>query len=50
MRRLARLPQWSTTLLDALAGGGALREIVLDVTRWLAAFPGQPLRSIGRLA
>jgi hypothetical protein len=50
MRRLARLPKWSRTLLDALVGGGALRETLLDVRRWLAAFPGRPLRSIGRLA
>jgi hypothetical protein len=50
MRRMARLPKWSRTLLDALADGGTLREIVLDVRRWLAAFQGRPLRSIGRLA
>ena len=50
MRRMARLPKLSRTLLDALAGGGALREIVLDVRRWLAVFPCRPLRSIGRLA
>jgi len=43
MPRLARLPKRSRTLLDALAGRGALREILLDVRRWLAALPGQPL-------
>ena len=50
MRRLARLQKWSRTLLDALVGGSASREIVLGVRRRLAAFPGWPVRSIGRLA
>ena len=48
--RLARLPKWARTLLDALVGGGVPPAVLRDVRKRLAAFPGRPLRAIGRVA
>jgi ArsR family transcriptional regulator, arsenate/arsenite/antimonite-responsive transcriptional repressor len=48
--RLARLPAWAMTLLDALSGGGVPPERLRTVRRRLAAFPGRPARSVGRAA
>jgi len=48
--RLARLPRWARTLLDALVAGGVAPEILRDVRMRLAAFPGRPPRAIGRVA
>ena len=48
--RLARLPKWARTLLDALVGGGVPPEICATSGRRLAAFPGRPPRTIGRVA
>jgi len=48
--RLARLPQWARTLLDALVGGGVPPEIVRAARGRLAAFSGRPARGIGRAA
>ena len=48
--RLARLPKWARTLLEALVGGGVPPEVLRDVRRRLAAFPGRPPRAIGRVA
>jgi len=48
--RLARLPKWARMLLDALVGGGVPPEMLREVRSRLAAFPGRPLRAIGRVA
>ena len=48
--RLARLPKWATKVLDALVSGGVAAEILRDARSRLAAFPGRPQRSIGRVA
>ena len=48
--RLAPLPKWGRTLLDALVGGGAPPETLREARRRLAAFPGRPPRAIGRVA
>ena len=48
--RLARLPGWASTLLDALVAGGVPPEVLRDARRRLAAFPGRPPRAVGRVA
>ena len=48
--RLAPLPKWSRTLLDALVGGGVPPQMLREVRRRLAAFPGRPPRAIGRVS
>ena len=48
--RLARLPKWARTLLEALVGGGVPPEVLRDVRKRLAAFPGRPPRAIGQVA
>ena len=48
--RLARLPKWARTLLDALVNGGVPPEVLRDVRKRLGTFPGRPLRAIGRVA
>ena len=48
--RLARLPKWARTLLDALVSGGVSPETLRDARGRLAAFPGRPRRAIGRVA
>jgi len=48
--RLARLPKWARTLLEALVGGGVPPEVLRDVRMRLTAFPGRPLRAVGRVA
>ena len=48
--QLARLPNWARTLLDALVNGGVPPEILRELRRRLAAFPGRPQRAIGRFA
>jgi ArsR family transcriptional regulator len=48
--RLARLPKWARTLLDALVSGGVAPETLRDARDRLAAFPGRPRRAIGRVA
>jgi ArsR family transcriptional regulator len=48
--RLAPLPKWGRTMLDALVGGGVPPETLREARRRLAAFPGRPPRAIGRVA
>jgi ArsR family transcriptional regulator, arsenate/arsenite/antimonite-responsive transcriptional repressor len=48
--RLARLPKWARTLLDALVSGGVPPETLRGARNRLAAFPGRPRRAIGRVA
>ncbi len=48
--RLARLPNWARTLVDALVAGGVPPENLREVRKRLATFPGRPLRAIGRVA
>jgi ArsR family transcriptional regulator, arsenate/arsenite/antimonite-responsive transcriptional repressor len=48
--RLARLPRWGRTLLDALVSGGVPPETLREARSRLATFPGRPLRAIGRVA
>ena len=48
--RLATLPKWGRTLLDALVSGGVPPEMLREVRSRLAAFPGGPPRAIGRVA
>jgi hypothetical protein len=48
--RLARLPNWARTLVDALVAGGVPPEILREVRKRLAGFAGRPLRTIGRAA
>jgi len=48
--RLARLPKWARTLLDALVSGGVPHETLRGVRGRLTAFPGRPRRAIGRVA
>ena len=45
--RLARLPKWARTLLDALVSGGVPLETLRDARSRLAAFPGRPRHVIG---
>jgi ArsR family transcriptional regulator len=48
--RLARLPNWARTLVDALVAGGVPPENLREVRKRLTTFPGRPLRAIGRVA
>jgi ArsR family transcriptional regulator, arsenate/arsenite/antimonite-responsive transcriptional repressor len=48
--RLARLPKWARSMLDALVGGGVPPEVLRETRKRLAAFPGRPSRAIGRIA
>ena len=48
--RLATLPRWARTMLDALVGGGVPPDRLREVRKRLAAFPGRPQRAIGRVA
>ena len=48
--RLARLPHWARTLIDALIGGGVPSAVMRDARKRLSAFPGRPPRAIGRVA
>ena len=48
--RLARLPNWARTLVDALVAGGVPPEILREVSKRLTTFPGRPVRAIGRVA
>ena len=48
--RLARLPKWAQTLLEALVGGGVAPDVLRDARRRLTAFSGRPQRTLGRAA
>jgi len=48
--RLARMPDWARTLLEAMVGGGVPREVLRTTRDRLAAFAGRPPRAIGRVA
>ena len=48
--RLARLPSWARTLVGALVSGGVPPAILREARKRLAAFPGRPLRAVGRVA
>ena len=48
--RLARLPKWAQTLVEALVSGGVAPEVLRDARRRLATFAGRPQRSMGRAA
>ncbi|MDH5246387.1 MAG: metalloregulator ArsR/SmtB family transcription factor [Betaproteobacteria bacterium] len=48
--RLARLPHWARTLIDALIRGGVPSAVMRDARKRLSAFPGRPPRAIGRVA
>jgi ArsR family transcriptional regulator len=48
--RLARLPGWGHSLLDALVGGGVPAETMRSARRRLAAFAGRPRRALVRSA
>jgi ArsR family transcriptional regulator len=48
--RLARLPPWAQTLLEALVAGGVAPGALRDARRRLAAFSGRPQRAMGRAA
>lgn len=48
--RLARLPKWARMMLDALVAGAVPLETLRDARSRLAAFPGRPRRTIGRVA
>jgi ArsR family transcriptional regulator, arsenate/arsenite/antimonite-responsive transcriptional repressor len=48
--RLARLPDWAKTLLDALVSGGVSPDVMNDARRRLTAFSGRPQRRLGRAA
>jgi ArsR family transcriptional regulator len=48
--RLARLPGWGRSLLDALVGGGVPAETMRTARRRLAAFAGRPRRALVRSA
>ncbi len=48
--RLATLPKWARSMLDALVGGGVPPDQLRDVRKRLAAFAGRPRRAIGRVA
>ena len=45
--RLAPLPKWARTMLDALVSGGVPAEALRKARSRLAAFPGRPVR-VGR--
>ena len=48
--RLARLPKWARTLLDALVEGGVPPETLRRVKGRLNSFSGRPPRAMGRVA
>jgi len=48
--RLATLPKWARSMLDALVGGGVPADQLREVRKRLAAFAGRPQRAIGRVA
>jgi DNA-binding transcriptional ArsR family regulator len=48
--RLATLPKWALSMLDALVGGGVPPDQLREVRKRLTAFPGRPQRAIGRVA
>ena len=48
--RLARVPKWARTLLDAMVSGGVPPEVLRTARNRLAAFAGRPSRAIGRVA
>ena|SRR5664279_4021628 len=48
--RLARLPKWAQTLLEALVAGGVAPDVLRDARRRLTAFSGRPQRAMGRAA
>jgi ArsR family transcriptional regulator len=48
--RLATLPRWARSMLDALVGGGVPPEVLRSVRKRLAAFTGRPPRASGRVA
>ena len=48
--RLAHLPKWARTLLDAMTGGGVPPEVLRTARNRLAAFAGRPSRAIGKVA
>jgi DNA-binding transcriptional ArsR family regulator len=48
--RLAALPKWARSMLDALVGGGVPPETMRQVRKRLTAFAGRPPRAIGRAA
>jgi ArsR family transcriptional regulator len=48
--RLARVPKWARTLLDAMVSGGVPPELLRTARNRLAAFAGRPSRAIGRVA
>jgi ArsR family transcriptional regulator len=48
--RLARLPKWARTLLEALVAGGVAPDVLRDARKRLTAFCGRPQRTMGRAA
>jgi ArsR family transcriptional regulator len=48
--RLARLPKWAQTLLEALVAGAVAPDVLREARRRLAAFPGRPQRTKERAA
>ena len=48
--RLARLPKWAQTLLEALVAGGVAPDVLREARRRLAAFSGRPQRTVERVA
>jgi ArsR family transcriptional regulator len=48
--RLARLPKWAQSLVEALVSGGVAPDALREVRRRLATFPGRPQRAMGRAA
>ncbi len=48
--RLATVPRWARSLLDALVCGGVPPDKLREVRKRLAGFSGRPQRAIGRVA
>jgi ArsR family transcriptional regulator len=48
--RLARLPSWAITVIDALVAGGVSAPALRKARARLAAFPGRPSRTPERIA
>jgi ArsR family transcriptional regulator len=48
--RLAQLPKWARTLLDAMVGGGVPPAELRAARIRLAGFAGRPSRAVGRVA
>lgn len=48
--RLAQLPKWARTLLDAMVDGGVPPAELRAARIRLAAFAGRPPRAVGRVA